>query len=105
MAKLRKRTTVCPDLPESIPSNPRVIRFRHPGYDDRTNILFTLAGYDSPEGGLDPETARLACAIVAGNRWDGYLSTSSTGSRIEDRELLLESNYYFIVPPGELSWQ
>lgn len=41
----------------------------------------------------------MACAIVAGNRWDGYLSVSATGPPIENTELLLGSDYYFIVPP------
>lgn len=113
MLKIRPRPTVSPSLPDTIPSIPRPIWFRHPGYDDQHNVLFTLIGLDSPEGGLHRETARLACAIVAANRWDGYLSTSANGPRIGDGvELLMEFNYYFIVPPptpptsqGELSWQ
>lgn len=92
------------------PHNPpvsRPVRFRHPGYSSH-NIIFTLFGHDSLEGGLYCEFARLACAIVAGNRWDGYFSTSATGLPTEDSELLLGSDYYFIVPPpsqGELLWQ
>lgn len=80
------------------PSLSRPVRFRHPGHSNH-NILFTLFGHDSPAGGLHRETAFLACVIVAGNRWDGYLSTSATGLPIEDIELLLESDYYFFVPP------
>ena len=63
-------------------------------------ILGTAAGGHNIILGLHCETA--------GNRWDGYLSTSATGLPVEDSKLLLESDYYFIVPPpsqGELSWQ
>lgn len=94
-----------PHLLNSTPSVSRPVRFRHPGYSNH-NIIFSLFGHDSSAGGLHRETAFLACAVVAGNRWDGYLSTSATGLPIEDSELLLESDYYFIVPPpsqGELS--
>ena len=67
-----------------------------PGYSSH-NIVFTVFGHDSLEGGLYCEFARLACAIVAGNRWDGYFSTSATELPTEDSELLLGSDYYFIV--------
>lgn len=97
MVELRPAHTVSQHPDPAIPSRSRGIRFRHPGYKDQ-NILFTLLGHDSPEGGLHHETARLACAIVAGNRWDGYLSISPTGPRIAATELLLGSDYYFIVP-------
>lgn len=107
MVELRPAHTVSQHPDPAIPSRSRGIRFRHPGYKDQ-NILFTLLGHDSPEGGLHHETARLACAIVAGNRWDGYLSISPTGPRIAATELLLGSDYYFIVPSpsqGEFSRQ
>ncbi len=80
----------------------RDIRFRHPGYESG-NILFVLRGSDrtddSTDVGLHHETARLACAIVADNRWDGYLSTSRTGPPVSaDQVVLLGSDYFFIVP-------
>ncbi|EJP61293.1 uncharacterized protein BBA_09768 [Beauveria bassiana ARSEF 2860] len=52
--------------------------------------------------GLHHETARVACAIVANCRWDGFLSEDkAAGARpvqIGPDDLLLGSNYYFHVP-------
>jgi len=56
----------------------QVVRIRHPGYDDSCNVLLTLYGLDHPDGGIHSETARTACGILAGNRWDGVLSPSAT---------------------------
>lgn len=61
------------------PSLPGRIAFLHPGYDDPFNVLLTLRAHDSPEGGIHFGLAHTACAIVANNRWDGWLSTSVTG--------------------------
>ena len=59
------------------------MQFRHPGYPDHNDILLVFPALDptalpsttTPHSfGLHPETARLACAIAANNRWDGLLS-------------------------------
>ncbi|KAL8913393.1 MAG: hypothetical protein Q9171_001772 [Xanthocarpia ochracea] len=59
---------------------------------------------DDPTGGLHHATAHTACAIVAGNRWDGFLSQTPTGTpiEVEAEGLLTDWAYYFIVlgPPS-----
>ena len=64
------------------------------------NILLSLLSFDSQEGGLYHGTARIACAIIAGNRWDRYLSLQPNGPRIPetDQDILLSDKYYFLVP-------
>ena len=51
------------------------IAFRHPGYSDELhqNILFILYAFDNNHGSprLNYQTALIACAIFAGNAWDG----------------------------------
>ena len=84
--------------------NVRMIRFRHPGYPT-PNILFRLAGFDSPQGGLHHETARTICGIVAGNRWDGYLSETPAGNAINvPSDGLLEKDDYLFVLHQVQGW-
>ena len=83
----------------------RWIEFRHPWYSDAfgENILLKLRPYDGEDGGLQYGVALSACAIVAGNAWDGWLTETKTGRKITKDwdDLLLGSNYYFHVsPPG-----
>ncbi|KAL8826766.1 MAG: hypothetical protein Q9170_007277 [Blastenia crenularia] len=82
------------------PGRPRRINFLHPGYKKPQNILFHMLALDTPAGGLHHATAQITCAIIAGNRWDGFLSKTATGSAIEAEEddLLRDAEYYFIVP-------
>ena len=54
---------------------------RHPGYSDTGNILMVLPALDHPQGGIHHETARIARAIVANNRWEGFLTETRTGER------------------------
>lgn len=86
-------------LPQ-FPISPRRINFLHPAYERSQNVLFHMLAFDSPDGGLHHATARIACAIVAGNRWDGFFACTPTGPAIDasDDELLTDSEYYFIVP-------
>ena len=59
-------------------------------------------------GGIEYDTARVACAILAGNRWDGWLARRShddegTGyERIERPTdgVTREEVYYFCVSDG-----
>ncbi|EOD47903.1 hypothetical protein UCRNP2_5350 [Neofusicoccum parvum UCRNP2] len=80
----------------------RRIVFRHPGYSDEASVLLSLQAPDDPAGGLHHETARLACAIVAGNRWDGFLSESRdptvTPTSIQPDGILRAPEYYFHLP-------
>ena len=94
--------------PYPLPSHPglrtvaaehHLIWFRHPGYADSSNALFSFAASD--DDGVHHETARLACAIVAGNKWDGFLCQDKEGQRrlvTKPDECLRERNYYFHLP-------
>ena len=72
---------------------------RHPGYNDTANTLMTLAALDHPEGGIHYETARIACAIVANNKWDGFLTETRSGKSVQVAAdgILRGQNYYFRV--------
>lgn len=82
---------------EEYTSNTRRITFRHPGYGDGVNILLTLSAFDN--GGIHYETALVACAIVAGNRWDGYFKTTRDQLDAVTDTVLTAKTYYFYVPP------
>lgn len=91
------------------PSPPHSYRtsFRHPAYPDNSNVLLTLHAWDRPEGGIHYGLAQTACAIIANNRFDGYLSLTRDGSvRIEaDWDACLPAHpngYYFHVPGSAL---
>jgi hypothetical protein len=64
------------------------------------NLLFILDGNDNAQGCLHHQTARIACAIFAGNQWDGYLSISPNAKAINVPldGLLTDEEYYFYVP-------
>lgn len=91
------------DDPISLPSPLRKINFRHPKYPHPTNILLRFSACDK-NNGIHYQTAHDACAIIANNRWDGYLSTDAEGAgRIEPlspNESLDKDDYYFHVPEG-----
>ena len=83
------------------------IRFLHPGYSDDHNLLLNLSAFDTlgpPYGGIHYGTAFLACAIVAGNSWSGYLTESTRdGNRVKHQvdAILRSEQYYFHVPIPE----
>ena len=52
---------------------------RHPGYSDTGNVLMVLPALDHPQGGIHHETTRIACAIIANNRWEGFLTETRMG--------------------------
>ncbi len=86
----------------------RRVHLKHPGYPEHHNVLLTLEAPDGARdgkgGGLHHETARIACALIAGNRWDGYLARSAGGDAInlQPDDVLTETEYFFIVPaPGQ----
>ncbi|KAH8714825.1 hypothetical protein GQ44DRAFT_762634 [Phaeosphaeriaceae sp. PMI808] len=96
--------------PTSLPSIPQPpqceqVLFRHPGYDDSNNVLFKLYAVDShnearQRPGLYAQFALDACAVIAGNRTDGWLSIlrdpdTARGARIDATSMLHERNYYF----------
>ena len=80
----------------------RWITFRHPWYSDafEQNILFTLRPYDDKDGGLQYGVAFSACAIVAGNAWNGWLQETKEGDKVKPGwdDLLYGTDYYFFLP-------
>lgn len=84
--------------------NVHFVSFKHPAYPDGANTLLRLQATDSsPGGGLHHETARIACAIIACNAWDGYFSRTRDGPQVAEDpdDVLKEKIYYFQVPtPG-----
>lgn len=59
------------------------ILFKHPGYSDEDkNTLLRLYAIDHESNGLHFTTAFVACAIVAGNAWNGYFTYGRDGERI-----------------------
>lgn len=81
----------------------QVVRIRHLGYDDNCNVILTLYGLDHPDGGVHYETARTACGILAGNRWDGVLTSSATYRKedISPGPYFIGTDAYFHLP----DWQ
>lgn len=81
----------------------RKIQFCHPGYKTDSNVLLQLSAYDGQ--GIHYQTAHTACAIVANNRWDGYLSVDIQGQhRVEPEspdDCLQGQIYYFHVPNSQ----
>ncbi|MCJ1348393.1 hypothetical protein MMC31_006625 [Peltigera leucophlebia] len=78
----------------------QLISFHHPGYAHPNDIILQLLASDDPSGGLHHLTALTACGIVAGNRFDGYFSTTRNGQAIEDSpdSVLIGKDYWFHVP-------
>jgi len=78
----------------------RTIQFLHPGYPNDDNTLLVSPAFDS--GGVHHETARIACAILADCKWDGYFSLTRDGARLEDADadtILVAPQYYFFLEP------
>ncbi|KAI0547291.1 hypothetical protein F4679DRAFT_586685 [Xylaria curta] len=81
------------------------VTFLHPCGPRGHCVLFCLPALDissdledKPLWGLDHEIARIACGILAGNRWDGYF-LSFSGQRVKNTtKLLAEERYFFILP-------
>ncbi len=87
--KLKMRPPVVPKYTEDevhgFSANPKhKVIIRHPGYASEGDTLLTLPAFDKRIGGLHYDTARVACGIIAGNRWDGYFARDTEG---EDTDL------------------
>ena len=74
--------------------------FFRPAYPNASNLILILHAWDSPSGGIHVGTAWLACAIVACNAWDGYLTKHNNSGRLDyyDDDILLPGSYDFHVP-------
>jgi hypothetical protein len=102
---LREPQSILPNVIEPVESsrynNPALrIDFCHPGYEFPHDTLLTLHAFDHPGGGIHHNTALVACAIIAGNHWHGYLTEMRDGPRITAArdEVLRGRKYYFHVP-------
>lgn len=74
------------------------IEIQHPGYDD-SNTLIRMPAVDGEprRKGVHYATIHSACAILANNRFDGYLSRSKSGD-INGQRVLADPDH--IVPAG-----
>jgi hypothetical protein len=81
------------------PINQR-INIRHPAYEPGSDLLFTLYAWDHSKGGLHYGLVHNACAVVAANRRDGYLSKARDGGRIHASrtDILGAGDYFYHVP-------
>ncbi len=72
----------------------------HPAYEFPGNVLLVFNATDHPSGAIHHETARIACGIIAGNRWNGYFTKEVDGPKLELEQngLLGKGEYYFHVP-------
>ncbi len=89
------------DGADTISHNPsHRIEFKHPAYTDNCNTFLVLAAFDHPNGGLHYNTARIACGIIAGNRWDGYFTATRDGPSLSllGDDLILNGQLYFYLP-------
>lgn len=77
------------------------IRIHHPAYLPGATLLLRFRGHDSSSGAIDFNLVHTACAVVAGNRFDGYLSRQDVldAQPLEHVSALEPGNYYFHVPP------
>ena len=93
------------DNATTISTNPNhTITFSHPAYTGPSDILFTLPAFDHPNGGLDYETARVACGILANNRWNCYFTKERGGPEIKAQDInhmLPVGSYFVYFPTGD----
>ncbi|KAL8711531.1 MAG: hypothetical protein Q9225_007096 [Loekoesia sp. 1 TL-2023] len=107
---LQKRMTLTtrpPVVPQpascDVSANPKHrVLILHPGYTEAQATLLSLAAFDRAAGGLHFDTARIACGIIAGNRWDGFFTKDAEGKElaVSDTEegILPVGDYYFHLP-------
>jgi hypothetical protein len=84
---------------DSISTNPyHRIEFRHPAYPADYDVFLTLPALDHPSGGLHFDTAKVACGVVAGNRWDGHFEQNGQVIDMDDDDILPCGAYFFFLP-------
>lgn len=77
------------------------VNIRHPGYAPDFDLLLRLYSLDHLSGGIHYGVVHDACAIIADNRHDGYLSTDRAGmERIYGQfdDILKTGDYWYHVP-------
>jgi len=85
---------------------PGIIKILHPHYPVAESTIMHLRAVD--DGGIDYDTALVACGIVASNRWDGFFATrhldNNNGNTVlqaatRPRDgILRDREYYFQLP-------
>lgn len=109
------RDPVSPHVTSTRPNFPNEVHVYHPGYTDSNLLLTTFACNDTPcTISPDPLTpprsvsqsiVHLACAIIANNRFDGFLSKERDSAKAVNtrvKQAQLEPGlYYFHVPNPE----
>ncbi|KAK3349540.1 hypothetical protein B0T25DRAFT_504734 [Lasiosphaeria hispida] len=85
---------------------PRLVRIRHPDYSAAENTLLCLRALD--DGGIDYDTALIACGIVTGNTSTGFFATRDAGAQGFERVsrpddgILRGSEYFFQLPEDDV---
>jgi len=87
---------------EQIPTQSHTVSVYHPFYVEE-NTLLTLGAFDAGSGGIHHETLRIACAIIANNRFDGFLSTTTAPGLplTKDKDGVLPPGQYYFHVPGD----
>ncbi|KAL9003999.1 MAG: hypothetical protein Q9188_003161 [Gyalolechia gomerana] len=89
------------DRVDTISLNPlHQIEFKHPAYPASSNTFLILHAFDHPNGGLHYNTAKIACGIITGNRWDGSFRRDVDENDLVygDDDIMPSGVYYFILP-------
>lgn len=83
----------------TISNTPKQITFLHPGYRPEAQPLLILPACDENDT-IDHELARVACAIIAGNKFEGFITTDAPGNnRVFKSQLpFTDDGYFFHVP-------
>ena len=79
------------------------INIRHPGYSPSNDLIFSLHTLDHATAGVHHGFVLDACAIIADNRRDGWLSIDRGGNdRVEgDLDHVLSNGDYWYNVPGD----
>lgn len=82
-----------------VTSHPKRITFLHPGYPRDAQPLLILPACNQ-DNTIDHEVARIACAVVACNEFEGFFTTDVRGERrVYGSQLpFTEEGYFFQVP-------
>lgn len=83
----------------------RTIEIHHPDYPPGENILLVFRALD--DDGIDYDTAFVACGIVAGNIWTGFLATRDTSGTLvcvvrPVDGILRGDSYFFQLPDADV---
>ncbi|KAF7858898.1 hypothetical protein EAF04_008939 [Stromatinia cepivora] len=94
-----KDPAVTPEF-EYLNSASQRVDIHHPAYDEDHDLLLSLYAWDAAVGGICYSLAHDACAIIAGNRHEGWLTNSPRGDPLiyESDALLPVGDYWYHLP-------